>query len=106
MAFKVSPVAILELAALEEEAAAAAAEAPAFAALVAAVAAGGVTRRIADNIATYDLSSLRGGVSSLRAAVPLQTGRREGSTSTTKELHAENTTHATPDPGEAATKIH
>jgi hypothetical protein len=69
MAFKVSPVAILELAALEEEAAAAAAEAPAFAALVAAVAAGGVTRRIADNIATYDLSSLRGGVSSLRAAV-------------------------------------
>ncbi|KAH8096495.1 hypothetical protein JL720_3869 [Aureococcus anophagefferens] len=68
MAFKVSPVAILELAALEEEAAAAA-EAPAFAALVAAVAAGGVTRRIADNIATYDLSSLRGGVSSLRAAV-------------------------------------
>ena len=62
MAFKVSPVAILELAALEEEAAAAAAEAPAFAALVAAVAAGGVTRRIADNIATYDLSSLRGGV--------------------------------------------
>ncbi|KAH8052378.1 pyridine nucleotide-disulfide oxidoreductase [Aureococcus anophagefferens] len=67
MAFKVSPVAILELAALEEEAAAAAAEAPAFAALVAAVAAGGVTRRIADNIATYDLSSLRGGVSPLRA---------------------------------------
>ena len=62
MAFEVSPVAILELAALEEEAAAAAAEAPAFAALVAAVAAGGVTRRIADNIATYDLSSLRGGV--------------------------------------------